>query len=170
MKIPNLSLEITSDDILSLISKFTTDDSFFITSISMSDRLLIVGKVSLKTINIPFNCNLSLVSIANNIISIKIDSFNAVNITIPSKIKEAALKKILSSFSKDWINQQKDIITLDINTFMKGNKISTLSINEFAFRNSKLNISLENLTFEDSLESLLSSVTVTNQNNLMITI
>ncbi len=57
-----------------------------------------------------------------------------------------------------------------MNTFMKSNKISTLTIDEFAFKNNKLTIILKDLTFEDSLEGLLSSITLTDQNNLMITI
>ena len=170
MKIGNLSLLLTSTDILSLITKFSLDDSLSINSISITDRLAIIGKVSLKSITIPFNCKLSINSFNNESLSIKIDSFTAINITIPSKIKEAALKKILSSFSKEWLTQEKGIIKVNITNLIKHNNISTLSIKEIAFIPNHISIILENISLIDNLETLLSFIQVQDNHSLIISI
>ncbi len=170
MKIGNLSLLLTSTDILSLIKKFSLYNSLYINSISITDRLTVIGKVSLKSINIPFNCKLSIDSFNNESLSIKIDSFTAINISIPTKIKEAALKKILSSFSKEWLSEEKGIIKVNIIDLIKHNNISTLSVKEIAFIPNHISIVLENISLIDDLETLLSFVKVQDNHSLIISI
>ncbi len=168
MKITNLSLLLTSSDILSLIKKFSFDKSFSISSISITDKFILLGKVSVKSLTIPFKCKLLVSEFNNNYLSVKIDSFTAINISIPAKIKEAALKKILSSFSREYLVQEKDIIRINIPELLKHNNISTLHIDEISLIPDHLMITLKNIILKDSLDTLLSLINIQNNQGLTI--
>lgn len=143
MKLRNLSLYLSKDDIVKLMS---LQEKVIIKSLELKDLIKITGSYKLMGMNINFNGIMSINSYKNNIIFIDIINFNISNKTTSNPLVKGSLAILRKSINDiEGINLKNNQLTIDIEKIVKvyctevyGIKLKQLVINTLEIKNETL--------------------------------
>ena len=150
MKLRNLSLYLSKDDIVKLMS---LQEKVIIKSLELKDLIKITGSYKLIGMNINFNGIMSINSFKNNIIFVDIINFNISNKTTSNPLVKGSLAILRKSINDiEGINLKNNQLTdvygiklkqLVINTLETKNETLKFGINLLELNLDNLNINLK---------------------------
>lgn len=164
MKLKNLVLNLSKDDILNLI---TLQDKTIIKKIDLGNTSNISGVYKLVGLNIDFDTSMTISSFKNNIIYIDINSFQISNKSSSNPLVKGSIALLTKSINDiEGMNLKNKVLTIDIEKIVQvyctdtyGIKLEKLDISTlntsngcFEFRINILDINLSNLKNIDNLK------------------
>lgn len=155
MKILNMSIELSSNDLEILVNKFIDKQRLIINSILLDNNITIKGTLPIKSLTFPFYCELKITSVIGSLITINIISFSTLNIILPSKVRDMALKTLLSLISINGVTIKEKVINIELKNVLSEMKLSNLEIIELFPSNNRLYLTINNLCTERTLDDLL---------------
>lgn len=110
----NFSVNISSAELKNIIELLGKNKNISISSIDIKNSIIIKGTIPLKITNYNFLCELIVFPMVTNNIPIKIISFSPLNLSIPKKIQDFALKSLIKIVSSRNYENNGDIITINV--------------------------------------------------------
>ena len=143
MKLRNLLLDLSKDDILNLIS---IQDKTIIKSLELEDLIKVSGSYKLMGMNIDFNGTMSINSFKNNIIFITINNFKISNKATSNPLVKGSLAILRKSINDiEGMSLKNKELTIDIEKIVKvyctdtyGIKLEKLDISTLTTKNGVL--------------------------------
>lgn len=155
MKIPNLTLEFSENDILSIVNNFVDPKKIAISSIKLSENTIINGILLIKSLKIPFICEFIIESISKNNINIKIIYFKLVNMALPTALKELATKSFFSNIETEGIEIFENLVRIDFKKLLSPFNIKNIEICDLNISKQYISFSLQNICSNKSLDELI---------------
>ena len=158
MKLQNLILNLSKDDILKLIS---LQDKTIVKSLELGDQIKISGIYKLMGLNVDFNGIMSISSFKNNVIYITINEFKISNKTSSNPLVKGSIALLTKSINDiEGMTLKNKVLTIDIEKIVQayctdtyGIKLDKLDINtlntkngSLEFRINVLDLNLKNLS------------------------
>ena len=143
MKLQNLILNLSKDDILKLIS---LQDKTIVKSLELGDQIKISGIYKLMGLNVDFNGIMSISSFKNNVIYITINEFKISNKTSSNPLVKGSLAILRKSINDiEGMSLKNKELTIDIEKIVKvyctdtyGIKLEKLDISTLTTKNGVL--------------------------------
>ena len=143
MKLRNLLLDLSKDDILKLIS---IQDKTIIKSLELEDLIKVSGSYKLMGMNIDFNGTMSINSFKNNIIFITINNFKISNKATSNPLVKGSIALLTKSINDiEGMTLKNKVLTIDIEKIVQayctdtyGIKLDKLDINTLNTKNGSL--------------------------------
>ena len=143
MKLQNLILNLSKDDILKLIS---LQDKTIVKSLELGDQIKISGIYKLMGLNVDFNGIMSISSFKNNVIYITINEFKISNKTSSNPLVKGSIALLTKSINDiEGMTLKNKVLTLDIEKIVQayctdtyGIKLDKLDINTLNTKNGSL--------------------------------
>ena len=137
MKLQNLILNLSKDDILKLIS---------LQSLELGDQIKISGIYKLMGLNVDFNGIMSISSFKNNVIYITINEFKISNKTSSNPLVKGSIALLTKSINDiEGMTLKNKVLTIDIEKIVQayctdtyGIKLDKLDINTLNTKNGSL--------------------------------
>lgn len=148
MKVSEVKVVLTEQDILSIIDEYIDIEGLTIEDIQIKEFINIKGNYKKKII-IPFEVKIGLGSICGNIINIKVFNVNVSKIGIFSGIRNIALKKIFSEFQEYGVKVDKDIVTVDLNLASKLIPYFYFKLNNINIISGALEVQANNVVYSE---------------------
>lgn len=158
MRIPFITIDLTDNDLIILVNKFTNSKKVIITSVKLSEQININGILVFKGLKLSFLCELIIESISINTINIKINNFKVINMTLPSPLKDLATKSFLSSIETEGIHVLENLVTIDLKELLLQLNISNIEIKSLKVSNHNISLTLQNIYSNKSLDELITMV------------
>ena len=112
MKLQNLILNLSKDDILKLIS---LQDKTIVKSLELGDQIKISGIYKLMGLNVDFNGIMSISSFKNNVIYITINEFKISNKTSSNPLVKGSIALLTKSINDiEGMTLKNKVLTIDI--------------------------------------------------------
>ena len=139
MKLQNLILNLSKDDILKLIS-------LQVKSLELGDQIKISGIYKLMGLNVDFNGIMSISSFKNNVIYITINEFKISNKTSSNPLVKGSIALLTKSINDiEGMTLKNKVLTIDIEKIVQayctdtyGIKLDKLDINTLNTKNGSL--------------------------------
>ena len=143
MKLQNLILNLSKDDILKLIS---LQDKTIVKSLELGDQIKISGIYKLIGLNVDFNGIMSISSFKNNVIYITINEFKISNKTSSNPLVKGSIALLTKSINDiEGMTLKNKVLTIDIEKIVQayctdtyGIKLDKLDINTLNTKNGSL--------------------------------
>ena len=143
MKLQNLILNLSKDDILKLIS---LQDKTIVKSLELGDQIKISGIYKLMGLNVDFNGIMSISSFKNNVIYITINEFKISNKTSSNTLVKGSIALLTKSINDiEGMTLKNKVLTIDIEKIVQayctdtyGIKLDKLDINTLNTKNGSL--------------------------------
>ena len=143
MKLQNLILNWSKDDILKLIS---LQDKTIVKSLELGDQIKISGIYKLMGLNVDFNGIMSISSFKNNVIYITINEFKISNKTSSNPLVKGSIALLTKSINDiEGMTLKNKVLTIDIEKIVQayctdtyGIKLDKLDINTLNTKNGSL--------------------------------
>ena len=143
MKLQNLILNLSKDDILKLIS---LQDKTIVKSLELGDQIKISGIYKLMGLNVDFNGIMSISSFKNNVIYITINEFKISNKTSSNPLVKGSIALLTKSINDiEGMTLKNKVLTIDIEKIVQdyctdtyGIKLDKLYINTLNTKNGSL--------------------------------
>ena len=143
MKLQNLILNLSKDDILKLIS---LQDKTIVKSLELGDQIKISGIYKLVGLNVDFNGIMSISSFKNNVIYITINEFKISNKTSSNPLVKGSIALLTKSINDiEGMTLKNKVLTIDIEKIVQayctdtyGIKLDKLDINTLNTKNGSL--------------------------------
>ena len=143
MKLQNLILNLSKDDILKLIS---LQDKTIVKSLELGDQIKISGIYKLMGLNVDFNGIMSISSFKNNVIYITINEFKISNKTSSNPLVKGSIALLTKSINAiEGMTLKNKVLTIDIEKIVQayctdtyGIKLDKLDINTLNTKNGSL--------------------------------
>ncbi len=143
MKLQNLILNLSKDDILKLIS---LQDKTIVKSLELGDQIKISGIYKLMGLNVDFNGIMSISSFKNNVIYITINEFKISNKTSSNPLVKGSIALLTKSINDiEGMTLKNKVLTIDIGKIVQayctdtyGIKLDKLDINTLNTKNGSL--------------------------------
>ena len=143
MKLQNLILNLSKDDILKLIS---LQDKTIVKSLELGDQIKISGICKLMGLNVDFNGIMSISSFKNNVIYITINEFKISNKTSSNPLVKGSIALLTKSINDiEGMTLKNKVLTIDIEKIVQayctdtyGIKLDKLDINTLNTKNGSL--------------------------------
>ncbi len=143
MKLQNLILNLSKDDILKLIS---LQDKSIVKSLELGDQIKISGIYKLMGLNVDFNGIMSISSFKNNVIYITINEFKISNKTSSNPLVKGSIALLTKSINDiEGMTLKNKVLTIDIEKIVQayctdtyGIKLDKLDINTLNTKNGSL--------------------------------
>lgn len=143
MKLQNLILNLSKDDILKLIS---LQDKTIVKSLELGDQIKISGIYKLMGLNVDFNGIMSISSFKNNVIYITINEFKISNKTSSNPLVKGSIALLTKSINYiEGMTLKNKVLTIDIEKIVQayctdtyGIKLDKLDINTLNTKNGSL--------------------------------
>ena len=143
MKLQNLILNLSKDDILKLIS---LQDKTIVKSLELGDQIKISGIYKLMGLNFDFNGIMSISSFKNNVIYITINEFKISNKTSSNPLVKGSIALLTKSINDiEGMTLKNKVLTIDIEKIVQayctdtyGIKLDKLDINTLNTKNGSL--------------------------------
>ena len=143
MKLQNLILNLSKDDILKLIS---LQDKTIVKSLELGDQIKISGIYKLMGLNVDFNGIMSISSFKNNVIYITINEFKISNKTSSNPLVKGSIELLTKSINDiEGMTLKNKVLTIDIEKIVQayctdtyGIKLDKLDINTLNTKNGSL--------------------------------
>lgn len=143
MKLQNLILNLSKDDILKLIS---LQDKTIVKSLELGDQIKISGIYKLMGLNVDFNGIMSISSFKNNVIYITINEFKISNKTSSNPLVKGSIALLTKSINDiEGMSLKNKVLTIDIEKIVQayctdtyGIKLDKLDINTLNTKNGSL--------------------------------
>ena len=143
MKLQNLILNLSKDDILKLIS---LQDKTIVKSLELGDQIKISGIYRLMGLNVDFNGIMSISSFKNNVIYITINEFKISNKTSSNPLVKGSIALLTKSINDiEGMTLKNKVLTIDIEKIVQayctdtyGIKLDKLDINTLNTKNGSL--------------------------------
>lgn len=143
MKLQNLILNLSKDDILKLIS---LQDKTIVKSLELGDQIKISGIYKLMGLNVDFNGIMSISSFKNNGIYITINEFKISNKTSSNPLVKGSIALLTKSINDiEGMTLKNKVLTIDIEKIVQayctdtyGIKLDKLDINTLNTKNGSL--------------------------------
>lgn len=143
MKLQNLILNLSKDDILKLIS---LQDKAIVKSLELGDQIKISGIYKLMGLNVDFNGIMSISSFKNNVIYITINEFKISNKTSSNPLVKGSIALLTKSINDiEGMTLKNKVLTIDIEKIVQayctdtyGIKLDKLDINTLNTKNGSL--------------------------------
>ena len=143
MKLQNLILNLSKDDILKLIS---LQDKTIVKSLELGDQIKISGIYKLMGLNVDFNGIMSISSFKNNDIYITINEFKISNKTSSNPLVKGSIALLTKSINDiEGMTLKNKVLTIDIEKIVQayctdtyGIKLDKLDINTLNTKNGSL--------------------------------
>ena len=143
MKLQNLILNLSKDDILKLIS---LQDKTIVKSLELGDQIKISGIYKLMGLNVDFNGIMSISSFKNNVIYITINEFKISNKTSSNPLVKGSIALLTKSINDiEGMTLKNKVLTIDIEKIVQayctdtyGIKFDKLDINTLNTKNGSL--------------------------------
>ena len=147
MKLQNLILNLSKDDILKLIS---LQDKTIVKSLELGDQIKISGIYKLMGLNVDFNGIMSISSFKNNVIYITINEFKISNKTSSNPLVKGSIALLTKSINDiEGMTLKNKVLTIDIEKIVQayctdtyGIKLDKLDINTLNTKNGSLEFGL----------------------------
>lgn len=158
MKLQNLILNLSKDDILKLIS---LQDKTIIKSLELGNEMKISGIYKLMGLNVDFNGIMSISSFKNNVIYITINEFKISNKTSSNPLIKGSIALLTKSINDiEGMSLKNKLLTIDIEKIVQayctdtyGIKLDKLDISTLSTKNGALEFGINIL--ELNLKSLI---------------
>lgn len=158
MKLQNLILNLSKDDILKLIS---LQDKTIIKSLELGNEIKISGIYKLMGLNVDFNGIMSISSFKNNVIYITINEFKLSNKTSSNPLVKGSIALLTKSINDiEGMSLKNKILTIDIEKIVQtyctdtyGIKLDKLDISTLSTKNGALEFGINIL--ELNLKNLI---------------
>ena len=158
MKLQNLILNLSKDDILKLIS---LQDKTIIKSLVLGNEIKISGIYKLMGLNVDFNGIMSISSFKNNVIYITINEFKLSNKTSSNPLVKGSIALLTKSINDiEGMSLKNKILTIDIEKIVQayctdtyGIKLDKLDISTLSTKNGALEFGINIL--ELNLKNLI---------------
>ena len=143
MKLQNLILNLSKDDILKLIS---LQDKTIVKSLELGDQIKISGIYKLMGLNVDFNGIMSISSFKNNVIYITINEFKISNKTSSNPLVKVSIALLTKSINDiEGMTLKNKVLTIYIEKIVQayctdtyGIKLDKLDINTLNTKNGSL--------------------------------
>ena len=143
MKLQNLILNLSKDDILKLIS---LQDKTIVKSLELGDQIKISGIYKLMGLNVDFNGIMSISSFKNNVMYITINEFKISNKTSSNPLVKGSIALLTKSINDiEGMTLKNKVLTIDIEKIVQayctdtyGIKLDKLDINTLNTKNGSL--------------------------------
>lgn len=143
MKLQNLILNLSKDDILKLIS---LQDKTIVKSLELGEQIKISGIYKLMGLNVDFNGIMSISSFKNNVIYITINEFKISNKTSSNPLVKGSIALLTKSINDiEGMTLKNKVLTIDIEKIVQayctdtyGIKLDKLDINTLNTKNGSL--------------------------------
>ena len=143
MKLQNLILNLSKDDILKLIS---LQDKTIVKSLELGDQIKISGIYKLMGLNVDFNGIMSISSFKNNVIYITINEFKISNKTSSNPLVKGSIALLTKSINDiEGMTLKNKVLTIDREIIVQayctdtyGIKLDKLDINTLNTKNGSL--------------------------------
>ena len=147
MKLQNLILNLSKDDILKLIS---LQDKTIVKSLELGDQIKISGIYKLMGLNVDFNGIMSISSFKNNVIYITINEFKISNKTSSNPLVKGSIALLTKSINDiEGMTLKNKVLTIDIEKIVQayctdtyGIKLDKLDINTLNTKNGSLELGI----------------------------
>ena len=127
MKLQNLILNLSKDDILKLIS---LQDKTIVKSLELGDQIKISGIYKLMGLNVDFNGIMSISSFKNNVIYITINEFKISNKTSSNPLVKGSIALLTKSINDiEGMTLKNKVLTIDIEKIVQAYCTDTYGIN-----------------------------------------
>ncbi|WP_195999352.1 hypothetical protein [Clostridium sp. 1001271B_151109_B4] len=158
MKLQNLILNLSKDDILKLIS---LQDKTIIKSLELGNEMKISGIYKLMGLNVDFNGIMSISSFKNNVIYITINEFKISNKTSSNPLVKGSIALLTKSINDiEGMSLKNKLLTIDIEKIVQayctdtyGIKLDKLDISTLSTKNGALEFGINIL--ELNLKNLI---------------
>ena len=126
MKLQNLILNLSKDDILKLIS---LQDKTIVKSLELGDQIKISGIYKLMGLNVDFNGIMSISSFKNNVIYITINEFKISNKTSSNPLVKGSIALLTKSINDiEGMTLKNKVLTIDIEKIVQAYCTDTYGI------------------------------------------
>ena len=158
MKIPDITLELTENDILSIVNSFADPKKISISLIKLDQNTIVTGTLLIKALKLPFICEFLIESISKNNINLKIIYFKLVNMALPTALKDLATKSFFSDIQTEGIEIFENLVRIDLKKLLSPFNIKNIEICSLNISNHCISFSLQNICSNKSLEELIKTI------------
>lgn len=156
MKISNIKITITEKDLYSIIMDVIKDyveiEGLVIDKILIDKDIKVTGSYKYKLV-IPFSVNISIKSVADNILYLSIDRINVKNLKIFSGVIKIALKAISSKVESLGIEFNEDIIKVKFDKVCKMIPMVDFKLKDLAIIPYGLEAEVSDFNFQNEKDS-----------------
>lgn len=152
MNISRVNIDLSGEDIKSIINDFVKVQGLTITNIKVVDNNLVVEGSFKKILSLGFKAQVQITKVENNIITIKLKKVSLMKIGILKVFRKIALKMALKGFKERGILLSSDEININISTILNG-----ISLINFILADAKIEKGFVSLTVEE-IDLLLSGI------------
>lgn len=144
MKFSGVSVNLTGNDLLSIINDFLNVEGLDISKVELNKDISITG-VFKKGVAINFTGKIKLGKIENGKIYGEVSAFKILNIGIISIFRKLALKYAVKSFEDKGIYYEKGKVIINIKKILNDIPFVDFDIDDIYLTNSMLNVAVSNL-------------------------
>lgn len=144
MNISALKVNLTGNDLLSIVNDFVKVEGLNISKIELNNDIRLIG-VFKKVIDIDFMAEIKLGKIEDGKIYGEITTFKVLNVGILSVFRKIALKHVIKSLNERGICYEKGKVIIDIKQILKDIPFVDFDIDDIYIGNSILNVGVKNI-------------------------
>ncbi|MGL4991009.1 MAG: YkvA family protein [Sarcina sp.] len=152
MNISRVKVDLSGEDIKSIINDFVKVQGLTITNIKVIENNLVVEGSFKKILSLGFKAQVQITKVENNIITIKLKKVSLMKIGIMKVFRKIALKMALKGFKEKGILLSSDEINIDISVILEG-----ISLINFILADAKIEKGFVSVTVEE-IDLLLSGI------------
>lgn len=151
MKLSNVKIKVTPEDILNIIEEYVNVEGLIIKEVKLDEIITISGSYK-KGVEIPFQASVGFGNIKDNIIYIKIFKFKIYKLGVLKSIKNFALKTFLKDLAEYGVLAQGDNLIVDLNMIVKLIPYVNLELKAISVIDNNLEIEANNVKYEPDKE------------------
>lgn len=144
MRISEVLVKLTKDDLLDLLHEVITLKDLNIDNLEMSKSIRISGSFK-KFFRIKFLISFEIEEVRRKILILKLNKVKVLGIPAIKFIRRIILRNLLKSLEKSGIRPDNDKVVIDLEGLLKDVKFLSADIKEVQISQEKLNITLQNV-------------------------
>lgn len=157
MKISGVSVNLTGDDLLSIINDFVSIEGLKISKVELNEDIKFIG-VFKKGITINFRGSIKIGKIEEGKIYGEISKFKILNIGVLAIFRKLAMKYAVKAFEDKGIHYENGKVIINIKKILMDIPFVDFDINDIYISNSILNVGVKNINVSLSGELVKENV------------
>lgn len=158
MEIPLLTIELSKSNLISLINRIITEKNIYVSSIELSNNLILNGSLIYKSLKLSFITELSIEIIELNTIKLEFNNFNFNNMVLPKHLKSLIIKHFLSKIHCEGIVTLENAIIINLVEFFFKYEIIHIEISKIETLRESIILILKNINTRKPLDNLISLI------------
>ncbi|MBN1057584.1 YkvA family protein [Clostridium botulinum] len=144
MKVSNIKVKLSGEDLLSIIEEFVNIEGLYINKIEIANEIIVEGNFQ-KGINLEFSLKIEMLELIDGKIICRLSNVKVLNLGLFRMIRSFILKKAIKDFNDKGITAEKDKISIDIRRILYDIPFIDFILKEVFIKDKELWVDLEEI-------------------------